>query len=148
MKCPLCKENLRVTDLGEYGFVIIDICPKCQGAWFDKGELDRLDGSVWTNVEELDYKVVEPDHKDMKCPKCQLDMLAISPLDAKELIIDRCSNCQGFWLDKGELSKMNKLALELDSKTAKNMTIVKRPEGWSKFRWSFFCFKKYYFDKK
>ena len=39
MKCPRCKVNLSsATKLG----VTIDYCPKCEGAWLDKGEIEKI----------------------------------------------------------------------------------------------------------
>ena len=145
MKCQKCDVDLKTSDLGEYGFVIIDVCPKCQGAWFDKGELDRLDDSVWTNVEEINFEQVSSDHKDIKCPKCQEKLEPISPRDAKELIVDRCPSCQGFWLDKGELYQMREVANEQDSKIFEKMSHAQRPYGWSPIRWFIYSFKECYF---
>lgn len=60
MMCPRCKSPLEVIDLGEFGgeyaAVVIDSCPECGGVWYDKGELDARDESVWTNVEDLDFE--------------------------------------------------------------------------------------------
>ncbi|HEY5765690.1 MAG TPA: zf-TFIIB domain-containing protein [Candidatus Deferrimicrobiaceae bacterium] len=36
----------------------------------------------------------------MKCPKCGMDLIE---LDYKSLKVDRCSGCDGVWLDPGEL---------------------------------------------
>ena len=36
----------------------------------------------------------------MKCPKCGMDLVTI---DYKGVQIDRCSGCEGVWLDCGEL---------------------------------------------
>jgi len=144
MKCSLCKVDLESSDLGEYGFVIIEVCPSCQGAWFDKGELDRLDESVWTDAEKLEFHDVETHHKKAKCPKCDVDLEPLSPKDAKEVIVDRCPSCQGFWLDNGELDRMREVTAEIDSEITKEMPILKRPSDWSYLRWSIFCFKEYY----
>ena len=38
MLCPACKTELRQTDLGEFGLVVLDVCPECEGTWFDKGD--------------------------------------------------------------------------------------------------------------
>ena len=146
MKCPICENvDLRATDFGEYGFVIIDICQNCQGSWFDKGELDRLDDSVWTNVEKVEWHNISPDHKNIKCPKCNINLEPLSPEDAKELIVDYCPSCQGFWLDKGELDRMREVSLKIDSETSKKMTKLQRPPDWSWLRWSIYCFNEYYF---
>ncbi|HEY7911540.1 MAG TPA: zf-TFIIB domain-containing protein [Blastocatellia bacterium] len=39
MKCPVCVEELKMTD--RQG-VEIDYCPKCRGVWLDRGELDKI----------------------------------------------------------------------------------------------------------
>lgn len=147
MECPKCKAELKASDLGEYGFVIIDVCPNCQGSWFDKGELDQLDESVWIDVEKIEFHDVETHHKDIKCPKCDVDLEPLSPIDAKELIVDRCPSCQGFWLDKGELDRMSDVTAKVDSEIKKDMTILIKPDDWSSLRWTIYCFKDCYFKK-
>ena len=54
-----------------------------------EGEKDKL--------KELHY---------MKCPKCGMDLVTI---DYKGLQIDRCSGCEGVWLDCGELEALAEL---------------------------------------
>jgi len=42
----------------------------------------------------------------MKCPKCGMELIEI---DYKEIKIDKCSSCDGVWLDAGELDAVRKL---------------------------------------
>ncbi len=42
----------------------------------------------------------------MKCPKCGLQLIQI---DYKGIKVDRCSGCEGVWLDAGELETISKL---------------------------------------
>src|SRR3972149_5825075 len=42
----------------------------------------------------------------MKCPKCGMDLLEI---DYKGMRVDKCSGCEGVWLDAGELEAVAKL---------------------------------------
>jgi len=42
----------------------------------------------------------------MKCPKCGMDLIEI---DYKGIKIDKCSGCEGVWLDAGELEAVAKL---------------------------------------
>jgi hypothetical protein len=42
----------------------------------------------------------------MKCPKCGMNLVEI---DYRSLKIDKCSSCQGVWLDAGELEQVAKL---------------------------------------
>ncbi len=39
MKCPICVENLMMSDRNG---IEIDYCPKCRGIWLDRGELDKI----------------------------------------------------------------------------------------------------------
>jgi hypothetical protein len=42
----------------------------------------------------------------MRCPKCGMELIEI---DYKGTKIDECSECQGVWLDAGELAVVSKL---------------------------------------
>lgn len=42
----------------------------------------------------------------MKCPKCGMNLVEI---DYKSIRVDRCSSCEGIWLDTGELARIVKL---------------------------------------
>jgi len=39
----------------------------------------------------------------MKCPKCGMNLVEI---DYKSIKVDRCSSCEGVWLDTGELGQI------------------------------------------
>ncbi|MEK6646322.1 MAG: zf-TFIIB domain-containing protein [Candidatus Firestonebacteria bacterium] len=42
----------------------------------------------------------------MRCPKCGMKLIEI---DYKGIKIDECSECDGIWLDTGELESVSKL---------------------------------------
>lgn len=42
----------------------------------------------------------------MRCPKCGMELIEI---DYKGIKIDECSECEGIWLDAGELEAVSKL---------------------------------------
>ena len=42
----------------------------------------------------------------MSCPKCGMKLVEI---DYKGIKIDRCSECEGVWLDAGELETVSKM---------------------------------------
>lgn len=42
----------------------------------------------------------------MKCPKCGMGLVEI---DYKSIKVDRCSGCEGIWLDYGELYAISQL---------------------------------------
>ena len=132
MKCPRCKSPLERIDLGEFGgeyaAVVIDSCPKCGGVWYDKGELDARDESVWTNVEDLDFETRLSGGRRALCPRCEVSLAPVSPGAAREVVIDRCPDCFGFWLDAGELESIQSLAGRLDSEILRKMTAVPQPD--------------------
>ena len=41
----------------------------------------------------------------MRCPKCGARLAEIS---YKDMLIDKCINCQGVWFDVGELEQVTK----------------------------------------
>jgi Zn finger protein HypA/HybF involved in hydrogenase expression len=48
-------------------------------------------------IKELHY---------MKCPKCGMELIQI---DYKGITVDKCSRCEGIWLDAGELEAISKI---------------------------------------
>jgi len=62
--------------------------------------------------EEKHKKLAEKEKKRLKqlhymqCPKCGMELIEI---DYKGIKIDECSECEGIWLDAGELATVAKL---------------------------------------
>lgn len=46
------------------------------------------------------------DQHYMRCPKCGMELVEI---DYKSIMIDKCTDCEGIWLDAGELESVSKL---------------------------------------
>ena len=70
--------------------------------YFMKMDSEKLDKFR----SELDKKRMEEGKQKrkeehwMKCPKCGSDL---EEINYQKVIIDRCIECKGIWLDKGEL---------------------------------------------
>ena len=63
------------------------------------------------NLAESEKKKLKELHF-MRCPKCGMELLEI---DYKSIKVDKCSGCEGIWLDAGELetiSRFDKLVLD------------------------------------
>ena len=76
--------------------------------YFARRELERL-----RKIEEEKHKKLAQEQKKhlrdlhhMRCPKCGMELIEI---DYKGITIDRCSECDGVWLDAGELNSVSKL---------------------------------------
>lgn len=46
----------------------------------------------------------------MKCPKCGMNLVQI---DYRHLQVDKCTACEGIWLDAGELEQVTRLEKEV-----------------------------------
>ena len=41
-KCPVCRKKMKKTTVGSEPEVLIDICPRGDGIWFDGGEVQQV----------------------------------------------------------------------------------------------------------
>lgn len=106
MICPVCNSEMSVEDFGE---LTIDVCKDgCKGIWFDWMELGKLDeqneGVGNALQEALSFeRVNDQDRGKINCPKCKFPMHKHIYESAKEINVDECYQCGGFFLDSGEL---------------------------------------------
>lgn len=73
----------------------------------------RMEYEKRKKLEEEKHKKLKEEEKIklkelhyMRCPKCGMEMIEI---DYKGIEIDKCSECEGIWLDAGELEAVAKL---------------------------------------
>jgi len=107
MKCPACFNELTRRQVGS---LEVDVCHDgCGGVWFDAFELQRVDekeeraGEHLLEIERDPRVVVDPTRK-RQCPRCEGVKLMRHFFSAKRRIeVDQCPNCNGYWLDAGEL---------------------------------------------
>jgi Zn-finger nucleic acid-binding protein len=110
MKCPACFNNLSEVQVGA---LLVDVCQGgCGGIWFDAFELQRVDeeqeaaGEPLLNIKRNDKVTVDSSRK-RSCPRCEGVKLKRHFFSAKRQIeVDQCPNCAGYWLDAGELAKI------------------------------------------
>ncbi|MCK5027162.1 MAG: zf-TFIIB domain-containing protein, partial [Candidatus Pacebacteria bacterium] len=115
MKCPNCSTNMHsVQTQSHLGIhIMLDQCPTCGGLWFEGRELYRVkhgeaqqiaSGVPLINKEKLRENVVVK--KKLFCPKDgqKLDVF-FDPVFPKEIEVERCSVCGGFWFNRGEFMK-------------------------------------------
>ncbi len=83
--------------------VQIDACPVCNGAFFDRGELDVLAGDDRAIEDVLDASTREGSRR---CPRGHGRMLEHMLTGWIDTPLDRCSQCGGLWLDGQERRKL------------------------------------------
>lgn len=109
MECPVCGKSMVEED---FGGVQVDVCSKgCKGIWFDWQELVRLDEDNEGAGEVLEEALKSPrfnqeDREKLFCPKCGMAMHPHKYSSAKEVNVDECYGCGGFFLDSGELKEI------------------------------------------
>lgn len=106
MFCPKC-ETVALTG-ATVSSVAVDRCPRCAGVWLDSGELDKLSTLNWVEVRPVAGGRLDPDlnRKRACCPRDQSALLRVYSARNKSLILDRCGQCGGVWLDGGELGRL------------------------------------------
>ena len=117
MKCPQCDSSLKTIT---YKGIRLETCPGCGGEWLDDSELRHV-----TKAREVRF---DPQHRravaeatkikgvvladvgrNLVCPKCGGRTDPINYGGNTGLIIDRCNQCHGIWLDARELEKIQML---------------------------------------
>jgi Zn finger protein HypA/HybF involved in hydrogenase expression len=82
--------------------------------YFARMEFEKLKKHQGESQQKLaaDQRVKEQELHYMKCPKCGMNLVEI---DYKKIKVDKCSACEGVWLDAGELetvAQMDKVSLD------------------------------------
>lgn len=87
------------------------MCPKSsekEAEYFARRDFERRRA-----LEEKKQAALAAEEKErrkelhwMKCPKCGMDLIEV---DYREIKVDKCSHCQGVWLDAGELETVSNL---------------------------------------
>jgi Zn-finger nucleic acid-binding protein len=110
IKCPACFNELTTTQVGT---INVDVCQGgCGGIWLDAFELQKVDEEDETVGERLleierDQRIVVDFLRKRDCPRCpevKLKRHFFSP--KRQVEVDECPNCGGYWLDAGELAKI------------------------------------------
>lgn len=112
MKCPRDQQELKAETYE--GHVTVHTCPECGGMWLDKGELEEIE-----EIMEHDYRdelaripdfignafemARQLNSHGISCPSCGSKTESTEYAYCSQVVIDRCPECGGIWLDKGEL---------------------------------------------
>jgi Zn-finger nucleic acid-binding protein len=118
MNCPRCQATLEVT---AYDGVEIEVCPDCKGEWLASGELQKIvehHDEVFTPAEIASINAVNEeiftaeadDHDELNCPVCEeVVMEHFNYGETSGIILHKCTECDGIWMDKDQLLKIEEL---------------------------------------
>lgn len=122
-QCPICAGQ----PLNEVHFEgqEVDLCERCHGIYFDKGELSAVVGlvGIFRSIElpepEIDCVPVAEREREVLCPA---DGAPMEPREVAFLYLDFCPTCGGVWADGGEVTAL-KLA---ENQIRRNLTLYVR----------------------
>ena len=116
MQCP--RDGGTLTSETYEGDVGVDRCTTCAGIWLDAGELRDVQETIEHDYSHelgrietvaaayaLARQKVQP---DVDCPKCGSALFATEYGHCSYILVDRCPDCGGVWLDAGELQALEK----------------------------------------
>ncbi len=99
--CPKCRRSKLVTRTLKATGTNVDVCHECSGVWFDKNELEE---SLRLTPRELAL----PDEAKLTIRRCPACAACLYQFDYPKTYveIDLCIECQGIWLDAGEVKEL------------------------------------------
>jgi Zn-finger nucleic acid-binding protein len=115
MNCARCGSKAKLKP-EFYEGVEIDRCPSCKGVWLDDKELtkivslqqEKFSTALIDSTLKAAFKGVTEEEKKTKehCPKCSEIMHPVNYSYSSGIVIDRCPQAHGVWLDFKELEKI------------------------------------------
>ena len=113
MNCPICDIEF---ERQIYHEIEIDVCPECQGIWFDKDELKPYIDSYLNEHPDISDAPIELErrvigkaampHHSRACPRCNEVLKSFNYAVDSNVIIDKCPECGGMWSDAGEMNQL------------------------------------------
>jgi len=112
LSCPGCGSLLKeVCAEANYGrYLLLNQCTDCGGIWFDSWELYYLKNQEASRLDPVDREklltLTSFKKGSDQCPRCEADLEPFhDPVLPKDARIERCSKCNGVWLNRGELHR-------------------------------------------
>ncbi len=113
MRCSDCNTPLKNVP---HENLAIDVCQKCDGVWFEDGELLPYLQMMLQKHEDIPHSRIDLEKEVIRvqsggrvgrsCPVCVEPMRPFNYAYDSNIILDRCSICGGVWADKGEIVQL------------------------------------------
>jgi Zn-finger nucleic acid-binding protein len=125
--CPVCLgAKMHKVGIGADRPLIVDLCRRCGGMWFDGGEIQQLrslHSSALFRKVELDRRAFQMqchschavmDRNASECRHCGWSNIMVCPVCSRpmkvttisNLRLDFCQACKGVWFDNIELAEI------------------------------------------
>jgi hypothetical protein len=114
MKCPRCGSALAPVVYDDQN---IEVCTQCKGEWLAAEELGKIvehHDEIFTpkeiasiqGVSKEIFTAEKDDHDELECPQCGVSMEHFNYGETSGVILHKCIECDGIWMDKDELRKV------------------------------------------
>ena len=115
MKCPRCRAPLAPARHNAGGIALdLERCGECTGSWVEGNDLKAIEQVV--DVRLIEWRHLPGDETQERilfCPRCPgakpMEKI-LSPRDDR-VVMDTCTECNGVWLDYGELEAIQQKGL-------------------------------------
>ena len=111
MRCPKCRADMQQLDVDG---TVIDRCDRCQGLWFDAGEMEALkDKEIAAAIDTgsaKEGKELNSIH-EYRCPRCGGEMTQVVDEQQKHIGYETCTDCGGSYFDAGEFRDLSQITL-------------------------------------
>jgi Zn-finger nucleic acid-binding protein len=113
MKCPKCHDPMETVEFGTD--ISVERCSGCYGLYCKWQTLEQL-RDEWLTDTVLDKGSAADGAKnnemlDIACPECGAAMDRVQDDEQTHITLDTCSECEGVFLDAGELTDMKSVTL-------------------------------------
>jgi Zn-finger nucleic acid-binding protein len=111
LNCPACLTKTETLSIKSHYEIPIRIeqCQKCGGIWFNDLDFHKVKIGEASIIENLNrnklqkFSVVK--NTNLLCPKDNSILIQFKDINfPKEIIIEKCPKCNGFWFNHGEFS--------------------------------------------
>jgi uncharacterized protein len=117
MNCPICKRELKSA---QYEGIAIEGCETCEGHWLDAGALSQIIRARQVKFDAANRRTAAKaprtpgipkgeGERRISCPSCDCPMPAFNYGSDSGIVVNRCPECDGMWLDRGELDRIQML---------------------------------------
>ncbi len=105
LNCPKCQASMKSV-CSKKRDVVIEQCHSCRGYWLDKNEIFKFVKNK-LDLEKYHFDgLIAPKPTEQLCPRCVGQKLEQGTIPTLNFEIERCNQCEGIFLDHGELHQM------------------------------------------
>ena len=111
MRCPKCRADM---DQIDYEGIEVDRCSRCNGIWFDHGEIEQLQKrKAAAKIDIGDKKTGQQSNTidNYRCPRCSGAMIKMVDPEQRHIWYEKCSLCHGSFFDAGEFKDLSELTI-------------------------------------